>query len=180
MSAPKYSSSNYDAAATKYKQLQDKYSGENGWNLAESQASKSADTIAANAGSTASSEASRAARSSGMTRGQAAAMGASQGALAAQSAYGNAYTNARSQALQNNQNTINSQGTLMGYEQQKDTNKYNSDSNRYGAAMGAVGGVFNGIASALSDENLKCVQDKTDNVEARRQELLARLRGEKK
>lgn len=180
MAAPKYDSSNYDAAANKYRELQDKYSGENGWNLAEKQSSESADKVAANAGSIASAEASRSARSAGMTRGQAAAMGASQGAKAAQDAYGNAYSNARSQALQNNQNAINNQDSLMGKEQQKDTNNYNSESNRYGAAMGAVGGVFNGVASALSDESLKCVQDKTDNVEARRQELLARLRGEKK
>lgn len=180
MAAPEYSSSNYDAAATKYRELQNKYTGENGWKLSEDQASESAGKVAANAGSTASAEASRAARSSGMTRGQAAAMGASQGALAAQNAYGNAYSNAKTQALQNNQNTLSSQDTLIKGGQDKDTNKYNSDSNRYGAAMGAVGGVFNGIANALSDENLKCVQDRTDNVEARRQELLARLRGENK
>lgn len=176
MSAPSYNTSNYDAAANKYKALQDKYSGEAGWNLAEKQSQASADKIAANAGSTASAEASRAARSSGMTRGQAAAMGASQGALAAQNSYGNAYANARSQALQNNQNTINNQTNLMNMEQQKDTNRYNSSVNKYSAGMGIAGGIFNGIAGALSDETKKDITEKTPND--RCDELLKRLRGE--
>lgn len=178
MAAPKYNSSNYDAAAEKFTELQDKYTGEAGWQLAEQQSEKSADKIAANAGSIASAEASRAARSAGAVRGQSAIWGANQGALAAQKAYGDAYTNARSQALQNNQNTINSQNNLLQGAQQKDTNQYTSDSNRYNATMGAIGGAALGVAKALSDGTKKCVHEKTYNVETRRQELLARLRGE--
>ena len=180
MSAPSYSSSNYDAAADKYRELQEKYTGENGWNLATKQATEQAQLQSAQAGQVAGANAQGAARSAGMSRSKAIATGAQASGNTTANIYNSAYNTGLSGSLQNNQNAINSQGTLMGYEQQKDTNKYNSDSNRYGAAMGAVGGVFNGIASALSDENLKCVQDKTDNVEARRQELLARLRGEKK
>ena len=177
MSAPKYSSSNYDAAADKYRQLQDKYSGENGWNLATRQATEQAQKQSAQAGQVAGATAQGAARSAGQSRSKAIVTGAQASGNASANTYGSAYSSGLNSALQNNQNTINSQGTLMGYEQQKDTNKYNSDSNRYGAAMGAVGGVFNGVASALSDEGLKDVTEKTD-VDARRAELLARLKGE--
>ena len=178
MAAPKYNSSNYDAAADKFTDLQDKYTGEAGWQLAEQQSEKSADKIAANAGSIASAEASRAARAAGAVRGQSAIMGANHGALAAQKTYSDAYTNARGQALQNNQNTMNSQYNLLQGAQQKDTNQYTSDSNRYNATMGAIGGAALGVAKALSDGDSKCIQDRTNDVETRRQELLARLRGE--
>lgn len=175
MSAPSYESSNYDAAAKKYQDLQDKYTGEAGYALAEKQAQNSAETVAANAGSNASAEASRAARTSGMTRGAAAAMGAAQGANASANAYNSAYTNARAQSLQNNANTVNAQGNLLSSEMQKDTNKYNSDSAKWNAGMGIAGGVFNGIASALSDENKKCIKNKSHSD--RCDELLAKLRG---
>lgn len=193
MSAPKYDTSNYDAAANKYKELQDKYSGEGAYKQAEAEsydtakqhAGEIAQTVAENAGGTAGANAQAAARSAGMSRSKAIATGAQMSGNAAANAYGNTYNNAYNNAytsnlnarLTSNQNAINNQEKLMGMEQQKDTNKYNSDSNRYSAGMGLAGGIFNGIANALSDETKKNISDKTPGD--RCDELLKRLRGEK-
>lgn len=192
MSAPKYDTSNYDAAANKYKELQDKYSGENAYKQAETEsydtaknhAGEIAQTVAENAGGTAGANAQAAARSAGMSRSKAIATGAQMSGNAAANAYGNTYNNAYNNAytsnlnarLASNQNAINNQANLMGMEQQKDTNKYNSDSNRYSAGMGLAGGIFNGVASALSDETQKDITEKTSAD--RCNELLKRLRGE--
>lgn len=191
MSAPKYDTSNYDAAANKYKELQDKYSGENAYKQAETEsydtaknhAGEIAQTVAENAGGTAGANAQAAARSAGMSRSKAIATGAQMSGNAAANAYGNTYNNAYNNAytsnlnarLASNQNTINNQANLMGMEQQKDTNKYNSDSNRYSAGMGLAGGIFNGIAN-VSDETQKDITEKTPAD--RCNELLKRLRGE--
>lgn len=192
MSAPKYDTSNYDAAAEKYKELQDKYSGESAYKQAEAEsydtaknhAGEIAQTVAENAGGTAGANAQAAARSAGMSRSKAIATGAQLSGNAAANAYGNTYNNAYNNAytsnlnarLANNQNAINSQANLMGMEQQKDTNQYNSESNRYSAGMGLAGGIFNGIASALSDETQKDITEKTSSD--RCDELLKRLKGE--
>lgn len=192
MSAPKYDTSNYDAAAEKYKELQDKYSGESAYKQAEAEsydtaknhAGEIAQTVAENAGGTAGANAQAAARSAGMSRSKAIATGAQLSGNAAANAYGNTYNNAYNNAytsnlnarLANNQNAINNQANLMGMEQQKDTNQYNSESNRYSAGMGLAGGIFNGIASALSDETQKDITEKTSSD--RCDELLKRLKGE--
>lgn len=176
MAAPKYNSSNYDSAAAKYSELQDKYTGENGWNSARSQAKESAQEVAEQAGGVAGANAQAAARSAGMSRSKSIATGAQMSGNASANAYGNAYNSSLNSALANNQNAVNSQAALMQMQQQKDTNNYNSESNRYGAAMGAVGGVFNGVASALSDENEKEITERTSSD--RCDELLAKLRGE--
>lgn len=192
MSAPKYDTSNYDAAAEKYKELQDKYSGESAYKQAEAEsydtaknhAGEIAQTVAENAGGTAGANAQAAARSAGMSRSKAIATGAQLSGNAAANAYGNTYNNAYNNAytsnlnarLASNQNAINSQANLMGMEQQKDTNQYNSESNRYSAGMGLAGGIFNGIASALSDETQKDITEKTSFD--RCDELLKRLKGE--
>lgn len=192
MSAPKYDTSNYDAAAEKYKELQDKYSGESAYKQAEAEsydtaknhAGEIAQTVAENAGGTAGANAQAAARSAGMSRSKAIATGAQLSGNAAANAYGNTYNNAYNNAytsnlnarLASNQNAINSQANLMGMEQQKDTNQYNSESNRYSAGMGLAGGIFNGIASALSDETQKDITEKTSSD--RCDELLKRLKGE--
>lgn len=191
MSAPKYDTSNYDAAANKYKELQDKYSGENAYKQAETEsydtaknhAGEIAQTVAENAGGTAGANAQAAARSAGMSRSKAIATGAQMSGNAAANAYGNTYNNAYNNAytsnlnarLASNQNAINNQANLMGMEQQKDTNKYNSDSNRYSAGMGLAGGILNGIAN-VSDETQKDITEKTPAD--RCNELLKRLRGE--
>ena len=187
MSAPKYDTSNYDAAANKYKELQDKYSGEGAYKQAEAESYNTAKqhAVAENAGGTAGANAQASARSAGMSRSKAIATGAQMSGNAAANAYGNTYNNAYNNAytsnlnarLTSNQNAIDSQGKLMDMEQQKDTNKYNSDSNRYSARMGLAGGIFNGIANALSDETKKNISDKTPGD--RCDELLKRLRGEK-
>ena len=193
MSAPKYDTSNYDAAANKYKELQDKYSGEGAYKQAEAEsydtakqhAGEISQTVAENAGGTAGANAQAAARSSGMSRSKAIATGAQMSGNAAANAYGNTYNNAYNNAytsnlnarLANNQNTLNSQAQLMGMEQQKDNTKYNSESNRYSAGMGLAGSVFNGVAGAISDETKKDISDKTPGD--RCDELLKRLRGEK-
>lgn len=192
MSAPKYDTSNYDAAAEKYKELQDKYSGESAYKQAEAEsydtaknhAGEIAQTVAENAGGTAGANAQAAARSAGMSRSKAIATGAQLSGNAAANAYGNTYNNAYNNAytsnlnarLASNQNAINSQANLMGMEQQKDTNQYNSESNRYSAGMGLAGGIFNGVASALSDETQKDITEKTSSN--RCDELLKRLKGE--
>lgn len=192
MSAPKYDTSNYDAAAEKYKELQDKYSGESAYKQAEAEsydtaknhAGEIAQTVAENAGGTAGANAQAAARSAGMSRSKAIATGAQLSGNAAANAYGNTYNNAYNNAytsnlnarLASNQNAINSQANLMGMEQQKDTNQYNSESNKYSAGMGLAGGIFNGVASALSDETQKDITEKTSSD--RCDELLKRLKGE--
>ena len=175
MSAPSYDSSNYDAAAEKYKQLQDKYTGENGWNLAQSQATESAKDVAAQSGQTAGAQAQGAARSAGMSRSKAIATGAQASGATSANAYNSAYSTGLSNSLQNNANTVNAQGNMMNSEMQKDTNEYNSKAAKWNAGMGLAGGIFNGVASALSDENKKCVKDKSHSD--RCDELLARLRG---
>lgn len=192
MSAPKYDTSNYDAAVNKYKELQEKYSGEGAYKQAEAEsydtakhhAGEIAQTVAENAGGTAGANAQAAARSAGMSRSKAIATGAQMSGNAAANAYGNTYNNAYNNAynsnlnsrLASNQNAINNQGQLMGMEQQKDTNQYNSESNRFSSGTGLVGGVLNGVAGALSDETQKNISDKTPGD--RCDELLKRLRGE--
>lgn len=192
MSAPKYDTSNYDAAAEKYKELQDRYSGEGAYKQAESEsfdtakkhAGEIAQTVAENAGSTASANATAAARSAGMSRSKAIATGAQMAGNASANAYGNTYGNTYNNAYNNNltsrlnsnQNAINNQTKLMDMEQQKDTNIYNSESNRYGAGMGLASGLLSGAATAMSDETKKDIYDKTSSD--RCDELLKRLRGE--
>lgn len=191
MSAPKYDTSNYDAAANKYKELQNKYTGDSAYNKAESSAyqaakrnaSEVASRAAENAGSTASANATAAARSAGMSRSKAIATGAQMAGNAAANAYGNTYGNTYNNTYSSNltsklganQNAINSQNQLMGMEQQKDTNKYNSDSNKYSALTGLASGALTAAAMAMSDETKKNISDKTSSD--RCDELLKRLIG---
>lgn len=167
--AAKYESSNYDNAAKKYEELRKKYSGEAGYTLAQKQASQTA----AQAGQAAGAQAASSARAAGMNKAQAASTGANAGANATLNAYGSAH----SAALSNNQNAINSAAQTMGYEQQKDQNKWQSKQNEYNAWLGGIGGAATGIASVLSDGNKKVLFDKTKS--ARCDELLAKLKGGK-
>lgn len=176
MSAPSYDSSNYDAAAKKYKTLQDKYTGESGWNLATNQAETAARKQSAQAGNVAGASAQGAARSAGMSRSKAIATGAQAAGSSALQTYGNSYNSNLSGALQNNSNTLNAQGNLMDAERQKDTNNYNSEAAKWSGTMSAIGGAWNGVASAVSDENKKDISEKS-NTSARCDELLAKLKG---
>lgn len=174
MSAPKYSSSNYDSAAAKYEQLAKQYTGENAYkyfNVAANQAHEQAKQAAESEGAAAQNLALNA----GYSRARAAREGAAARAAAYRNQYANSYGNAISNIQTANANAVNAYQPLVTGAQQKDSNKYQSDSNRYGAAMGAVGGLFTGAANALSDEDAKNIRASSD-TEARRCEILRRLR----
>lgn len=179
MAAPSYSTANYDAAANKYKELQEQYTGDAGYKKADTQAKQTAREQAVNAGSVAGAQANSAARTSGMSRSKSAALASQAAANGTLNSYNNAYNSAMSNALANNQNTVNAQSQLMQTETQKDTNIYNGEANKWGAGMGVVGGIFNGAANALSDKNEKCIKSKTD-INSRCDELIARLNKGKK
>lgn len=164
-----YSSSNYDSAAKKYEELQKKYSGEAGYDLASKEATKAA----GQAGQAASTNAAASARASGMSKAQAASTGASNGANATLNAYGSA----QSQALANNQNTINNEGQKLSFEANKDQNRWQSEQNKYNAWLGGIGGLATGIAQGLSDGNAKNIKYSSKNE--RCDELIKRLKGEK-
>ena len=174
MAAPKYSTASYDAAATRYRELQSQYAGDTGYKKADTQAKQTATDQAVNAGSVAGSQANSAARTAGMSRSKSVALASQAAANGTLQGYNNAYNSAMANSLANNQNTLNSQSQLLQTEQQKDTNKYNSAVNKWGAGMGVAGGVFNGAANALSDETEKNIRSKTD-VTSRCDELLNRL-----
>lgn len=180
MSAPKYSSSNYDSAAAKYQQLADQYAGSDNYTKYAQQAAKTAGAEAQSAATQAGASAKSNALNAGYSRAKAARAGqnatASQFNTSYNSSYNNAYNNAYNAATNAKNAQLNAYGSLLNGAQQKDANKYTSDSNRYGAAMGAVGGVFTGAANALSDGTQKEISAKTD-VQKRRKELLSRLRG---
>lgn len=177
MSAPSYSSSNYDSAAAKYEQLAKKYTGENAYKntlTASDYAKQQAQGYAESEGAAAQ----RNALNSGMSK----AMAARAGANARANAYKNAYSDSYNSSLNNintaNTNAMQAYSTLLNGAAQKDANKYQSDSNRYGSAMGAVGGLFTGASNALSDGTQKEIYAKTD-CNKRREELLSRLKGGK-
>lgn len=185
MSVPKYSSSNYDSAANRYTELSKQYSGLD-MTVDPMQAAKQAQNQAKGAAEAEGAAAQNLARNAGYSRARAAMAGATAQSNAYKNAYGNSYNNAYS-AMQNNKNAqaqqkmnlLNSQQALMQGAAQKDQNKYTSDSNAFGAKMGAIGGLLNGVASVIpSDERTKDIKKKTD-VNARRDELIARLRGRK-
>lgn len=177
MSAPSYNSSSYDTAAAKYEQLAQKYAGENAYKNTLT----ASDFAKQQAQGYAESE-SAVARRNALNSGLSGAMAARAGANARANAYKNAYNDSYNSSLNNintaNQNALQAQGALLNGAMQKDSNKYQSDSNRYGAAMGAVGGLFTGASNALSDGTQKEIHAKTD-CNKRREELLSRLKGGK-
>lgn len=182
MSAPSYSSSNYDAAAAKYEQLAKKYS-ETDFSINQMTAAEQARSQAKGAAESEGAAAQNLALNAGYSRARAAQEGAAARANSYKNNYSNSYNNAYG-AMRDNQNTkmsqmgtrLNAEANLMQGAQAKDQNRYTSDSNRYGAAMGAVGGLFTGAANALSDENAKDIKDSSDATEKRRCELLGKLR----
>lgn len=175
MSAPKYSSSSYDEASKKYEQLARQYSGENAYKYTNIAATK-AKSQARGAAESEGAAAQNLARNAGYSRARAAQEGAAARASSYKNNYNNVYNSNLSNIQQANQNALNAQGALLAGAQQKDANKYQSDSNRYGALMGGIGGIFTGASNALSDVTKKDIHEETDS-EKRRAELLARLRG---
>ena len=175
MSAPRYSSSNYDSAAAKYQELANKYTGENAYKYS-TVAADQAKTQAKGSSEAEGAAAQNLARNAGYSRARAAQAGAAARASSYKNNYSNSYNNAYNNIQTSNQNALNAQSALLSGAQQNDANKYQSESNRYGAAMGAVGGVFTGAANELSDGTQKEIYAKTD-CNKRRAELLARLRG---
>ena len=185
MSAPRYSSSNYDAAAAKYEQLAKKYS-DTDFSVNQMTAAEQARSQAKGAAESEGAAAQNLALNAGYSRARAAQEGAAARANSYKNNYSNSYSNAYG-AMRDNKNALmqqwntrlNTQGALLNGAMQKDSNNYQSESNRYGAAMGAVGGAFTGMANAIpSDENLKTIYAKTD-CNKRREELLSRLKGGK-
>lgn len=184
MSAPRYSSSNYDSAAKKYEELANKYYNTEratsdtvqANNLAAQYGARQAKAASEAEGLSAQNEA----LNLGYSRSQAAQRGAEARANSFRNNYNSAYANmgnSLNSSIQGAKDSaVQARGSLMSGAQQKDANRYQSESNRYGAAMGAVGGLFTGAANALSDETKKEIHAKTD-CNKRREELLARLRG---
>lgn len=175
MSAPKYSSKYYDSAAAKYEELAKRYTGQNAYryttdsaNLAHTQAKQAAESEGA--------AAQNLALNAGYSRARAAREGAAAEAASYRNQYGDSYNSNLSNITNSNNAALQAQANLMQGAQAKDQNRYTSDSNRYGAAMGAVGGLFTGAANALSDENAKDIKDSSDSTEKRRCELLGKLR----
>lgn len=182
MSAPKYSSSSYDAAAAKYEQLAKKYS-DTDFTVNQMEAANQARSQAKGAAESEGAAAQNLALNAGYSRARAAQEGAAARANSYKNNYSNSYNNAYG-AMRDNQNTkmsqmgtrLNAESNLLAGAQQKDANRYQSDSNRYGALMGGIGGVFTGASNALSDVSKKDIRAETD-CERRREEILKRLRG---
>jgi hypothetical protein len=182
LSAPKYSSSSYDAAAAKYEQLAKKYS-DTDFTVNQMAAAEQARSQAKGAAESEGASAQNLALNAGYSRARAAQEGAAARANSYKNNYSNSYNNAYG-AMRDNQNTSmsqmgtrrNAESNLLAGAQQKDANRYQSDSNRYGALMGGIGGIFTGASNALSDVNKKDIHAETD-CEKRREEILKRLRG---
>lgn len=150
MSAPRYSSSNYDSAATKYEELANKYTGLNGLQKATENASMSAKSASEAAGASATNQALNA----GYSRAKAAMKGANASANAFNSNFDQSYQRASGM----NSARLSAQQNLLNGEQHKDDQKYGSESNRYSSAMGAAqAGVQTAatVAMMMSDEDAK-------------------------
>lgn len=208
MSAPSYSSTNFlasafnqkqatdsanaafNAAKAEYEKSQNKYLGENGWNLATKQAEESASKNSLMAGKNAAATSMSAARSNGMSKAKSVALASANGNKAATDSYGSLYQSGLSNAITNNNNTVNSYGNklnavnsnnsnninaanqLLNGGSEMDKNNYNNSVNKWSAGMGLAGGILSGVASALSDENMKDI-----HCSSRHDELLNKLRG---
>jgi hypothetical protein len=149
MSAPKYKSSSYDAAADKYNQLASQYTGEKGLQNASTQASMAAKSASEAAGASATNQALNA----GYSRAKAAMKGANASANTFNNQYANSYQNA---AAMNNAR-LSAQQNLMSGSQHKDDQSYNANAAGFSAAMGLASGLANTAASAMltSDETEK-------------------------
>lgn len=115
----------YEKAKDEYNALAAKYTGEAGWNLAQSQAQDSAQSQSRQAAANAGSEANIAARTAGVSKARAANMASGAAAQAAGNAYTTAFNNTQQAALANNDNTMALAGSKLGTEQTEAQNRYN-------------------------------------------------------
>ena len=165
MGMPQYTSEKFKNAGDKYKALAEKYYGENGLN----KNSKLASETSAESSKGASTVARANALNAGYGRARAAREGANAAAKAYNDNYNSAYTNAENQ----NNKMMESYKNFYDNAHQQKVNEYNAGANALAGLIKEIGPV---LTSAIgSDENLKCINNKTS--EERRQELLERLRG---
>lgn len=150
MSAPKYTSSNYDNAATRYEELANKYTGLNGLQKATENASMSAKSASEAAGAAATNQA--------LNAGYSRAKAAMKGANAAANAFNNNFDQSYQRAAGMNSARLSAQQNLLNGEQHKDDQKYGAKSNAYSAGMGAAQGAVQTagtVAMMMSDEDAK-------------------------
>lgn len=134
MSAPSYSSANYDSAASKYKELLEQYTGEAGMKAA----SQSARNNAAADYEKSQAAAYRANLASGMNAGQAARLAQNTAA----SNYDNSYSTNYSNASAMNNAKLSGYNSLVSSAQKQDENQYNAKKDTYASNMGLVGNVL--------------------------------------
>jgi len=150
MSAPRYTSSNYDNAATRYEELANKYTGLNGLQKATENASLSAKSASEAAGAAATNQA--------LNAGYSRAKAAMKGANAAANAFNNNFDQSYQRAAGMNSARLSAQQNLLNGEQHKDDQKYGAKSNAYSSAMGAAQGAIQTagtVAMMMSDEDAK-------------------------
>lgn len=150
MSAPRYTSSNYDNAATRYEELANKYTGLNGLQKATENASMSAKSASEAAGAAATNQA--------LNAGYSRAKAAMKGANAAANAFNSNFDQSYQRAAGMNSARLSAQQNLLNGEQHKDDQKYGAKSNEYSAGMGAAQGAIQTagtVAMMMSDEDAK-------------------------
>ena len=133
----------YEDAAKSYKNAMNKYSGEEGWNLAKKQGKEYQDQLSQQA----KANAYKTSRSAGYGKALSGALGSQAGKDAAVTGMGQG-TQA---ALANNQNTLSA--AAQNYQNQADTAK-----NIYNQRMGITSGItgtLGSFLSAISDERAK-------------------------
>lgn len=147
----------------KLSDLQGQYTGNAGYSNALQQGLTGANITAANAGK----QATDAARNAGMNKARAAQLGAEQGA----SSYGNNLAAQQSMANQSGLSALNAQGNIIGnqmnlagMQQAEKQNVFNRGNANLDRLAGIVGNIGGGLASALSDERMKDIQDRTDSL----------------
>lgn len=150
--------------------LNNQYTGNAGYANSLQQGMQGAAVTAGQAGA----NAARAARNTGMAGARAAALGAQRAA----DAYGNNVTTQQSLAGNMGQNAISANQDLTGQQmslagqrlsgagvqQAEAQNKFNRANKGLDRIAGVVGNIGQGIASVLSDERMKDIQDRTDGL----------------
>lgn len=150
--------------------LNNQYAGNTGYGNSLQQGMQGAAVTAGQAGA----NAARAARNTGMAGARAAALGAQQAA----DAYGSNIANQQAMAANMGQSAIAANQGLTGQqmnlagqrlsgagmEQSEAQNKFNRANKGLDRAAGVVGNIGQGLASVLSDERMKDIQDRTDNL----------------
>lgn len=169
-----YDDTKYVAAANKYNDLADQYTGKKGQETASAQAR----TEASNSSATAAATAKNNALNAGYSRAKAARMGQAEGAKQYNTAYQNGYNNAvamNNAAMTAKANDIQTQANIANKKYDVKNQDYNNTMDIVDKSVGAAGGILSGVAGMMSDENCKEITMKTSAE--RCDELLAKLRG---